>query len=238
MLSQRGGRWVVRGCAWLLAFAGLWQGHLASGQVATKKPGTSSTIRKPPANTKLLDTQAQKLHDEFVRDATSLADQYVSAGELEKARTMLQAIVAVSPGAQAIRAKLKQVEDQVLAANDVQIDVSAKSGWQDTNIVLQDGKTVRFTAVGSYRLELSNALGAEGFPDKDPSRDVISSLPAGALIGIVIKGNKPGKPFLIGEGRDYTPRESGPLYVRINSPLDNKNTGKISLVISGNTQTK
>jgi hypothetical protein len=45
--------------------------------------------------------------------------------------------------------------------------------------------------------------------------------------------DKPGKPFLIGEGGDYTPKETGNLFLRVNSPPDSKHIGKLKVAISG-----
>jgi hypothetical protein len=62
---------------------------------------------------------------------------------------------------------------------------------------------------------------------------MVPGIPCGAVMGIILANGKPGKPFVIGDGRDFTPKETGTLFLRVNCPGDNKNTGKLKVSISG-----
>ena len=88
-------------------------------------------------------------------------------------------------------------------------------------------------------------------PRRDPSvlcvveeaRDLVAGVPCGALMGVIIQvGNngqpgKPGRPFAIGEKREVTPKETGLLFLRVNAPAGNKNSGKLKVLISGYVKT-
>jgi hypothetical protein len=65
---------------------------------------------------------------------------------------------------------------------------------------------------------------------------MVPGVPCGALMGMIFNDGKPGKAFHIGESLDLTPAESGLLFLKINAPPGNKNSGKVKVAISGNVQ--
>jgi len=98
---------------------------------------------------------------------------------------------------------------------------------------------LRIKAEGTYKFDSgSGNLTAAGFIEKDPGQDLIMGLPCGALVGVIVGEAKSGKPFLVGEGLELTPKETGLLMLRVNAPPGNKNSGKIKVSISGFVQPK
>jgi hypothetical protein len=203
--------------------------HAQDKSKSMKKSSKPGRV-KPQANTKNLDTKADQIQSSFARDAEELAGQYVDAGHLEKARALLESVLAVHPQSPNIQKKLEQIKEGILNANDYEVEVNPSQHWKPSGAMVFENRPLRIRAEGSYRFDAgSGAITAAGFPDKDPAEDMVS--------GIVNEG-KSSKPFLIGESLDFTPKDNGMLMLRINAPPGNKNNGKIKVSISGYVQTK
>lgn len=232
-------RWValVAGVGAMLAFGGrnlpIGDAVYAQDKGKASKKGAKPARNKPLANTKNIDVRADQLQSTFVKDSEDLAAQYMEAGHLDKARAVLSAVVSMNPNLPNIQKKIEQIDETLMNANDIEFEVNPSRGWETTGASVVENRAVRFHVEGSYRFDVGASIGAAGFPDKDPVKDVVSGIPCGALMGVVIVNGKPGKPFLIGEGVDYTPKESGILAVRVNAPAGNKNTGKLKVTASG-----
>jgi hypothetical protein len=217
-----------------------WHGPVAQGQdkgKTTKKPSAKPGSKKPIANTKGLDVKYEQIQVDFLKQADELATQYVEAGHLEKARTLLKSALALNPQAQTLQKKLDQVEESILNANDFEVEVNPSRSWEPAQAMLFENQVVRFQVEGTYKLDLSMSIASDGLPEKDQNKDLIPGMPFGALLGIIVTNGKPGKPFLIGDGRDFTPKETGLLFFRVNTPAGNKNTGKLKVLISGHVKT-
>jgi hypothetical protein len=124
-------------------------------------------------------------------------------------------------------------------SNDTDIEVNAAHGWESSGVAVFEGRALRIKAEGTYKFDSgSGNLTAAGFVEKDPGQDLIMGLPCGALVGVIVGEAKSGKPFLVGEGLEFTPKETGLLMLRVNAPPGNKNSGKIKVSISGFVQPK
>jgi hypothetical protein len=202
-----------------------------------KKPAKGSR-GKAPGNTKALDIQADQVQATYTKEAEELAGKYFDAGQPEKARALLESVLAVNPDAPNIQQKLERVKEGVLASNEFEVEVNPSQGWKPTPALVEEKHSIRIKAEGTYRFEMGvGGVTAAGFPEREPAEDMIPGIPCGALVGIIIGEGKTGKPFLIGEKlENFAPRESGLLYLRINAPVGNKNSGKIKVTISGNVQ--
>jgi hypothetical protein len=201
----------------------------------SKKPAKSG--KKPLGNTKSLDIKADQIQASFTKDAEELAGQYYDAGHLDKAKSLLESVLAVNPQAPNIQRKLEQVKEGLLNANDIELEINAGQGWKATGALVTAKKSLRIKAEGTYRFEVAaSGINATGFPDKDPVEDMVPGVPCGALAGVIYSDGKPGKPFLVGESLDLTPAENGMLFLKINAPPSNKNSGKVKVAISGNVQ--
>ncbi len=189
---------------------------------------------KPIANTRTLDQRAETLTTSFVKEAESLADEYFDSGHPEKSLAVLQRVLALNPNEASIKKKIEQITDHTLSANEFVIDVNAASGWEACGVQVTEGKPVRISADGSYKFEMGGSLGPAGLVEKDVTKDLVTGIPTGALMGIVqLANSKAGKPFLIGSGTDFTPKETGKLLMKINAPQGHRCTGKIKVTVSG-----
>lgn len=216
----------------LLAAPSLWGQDKGKGG---KKGGTPPARTKPIANTRNLDLKAESLTNSFVRDAESLADEYLEAGHPDKARAVLQSVLTLNPNQASAAQKLEQIGNQAMSSNRVTFELNASHGWESAGVMVADGRPVRFGVDGTYKLDISGTVNGGGLVENDPTKDLLTGIPCGALVGIVMgKDNKPGKPFLIGAGGDITPRESGKLLLKINAPQGHKSTGKLKITMSGN----
>lgn len=208
----------------------------AQGQDKSKTSKSSSSKSKKKgavANVTGLDARAELAQTTFIKEAEDLAGQYADAGQPEKAKSILQSALALSPQSDVIQQKIKKLEESILTSNDFEVEVSPSKGWEPAGQVAEN-RPIRFQVDGNYRFVVNTTVSGAGFTDKDPVKDMAAGVPCGALMGMILTdGNKTGKPFAIGDGRDYTPKETGLLFLRINSPADNKHTGKLKVLISG-----
>ena len=120
----------------------------------------------------------------------------------------------------------------------VKVDVSARRGWQNSGLRVEQGKTYRLKAEGRYQI---------GDKPKiwwcEPNGVTIRyyrGRPLGMLLAMVLPDDAPiGKvptmpePIEVGLGTTLVPKKTGTLYFRINeSPADwNDNAGELSVEI-------
>jgi hypothetical protein len=238
------GRWLTAGTICLVYGASaIWisPGPLAEGQEKSKtaKKTTKPGKTKPLGNTKNLDIKADQLQSSFSRDAEELAGQYAEAGHLDKAKALLESALAVNPQSPNLQKKLEQVKEGIMNSNDSDIEVNSSHGWESSGVGVFEGRAVRIKAEGTYKFDTgAGNLTAAGFADKDPGQDLVSGIPCGALMGVIVSDTKSGKPFLIGDSLEFTPKETGLLMLRVNAPPGNKNSGKLKISVSGFVQAK
>ncbi len=238
-METRGRIWWGGALCLAAVLAAVWSLPHADVHGQDKKPArkTARGGKKSAANTKGLDAKADQLQSSFTREAEELAGQYFDAGQLDKAKSLLEAVLAVNPEAPNIQQKLDKVKEGILNSNDLEVDVSPSQGWKPSGAMVTEKMPLRIKAEGTYRFEASmSGVSAAGFTEKDPAEDLITGIPCGALMGIVIAEGKQTKPFLIGESLEFTPKESGLLLLRINTPPGNKSSGKIRVSLSGNVE--
>lgn len=209
-----------------------WSQEKTRGPVGRKN--TKTLRSKPVPNTKSLDQRADSLTSSFVREADELADDYFDAGHPDKAVAVLQKVLSLAPNAKEIQQKIDQIQQAKMESNETTVEVDCSTGWEASGVAVTQGQAVRIAVTGNYRLEVAGQMNAGGLPDKDVTRDIVSGIPVGALMGVVLGAdNKPGKPFVIGEGLDLTPRETGRLLLRINAPQGHRSAGKLKVTLGG-----
>ena len=201
----------------------------------TKKAKTTKTAAAP--STKALDVKAEKAAEAYIREAATLAREYEDAGHYEKARQMYETIATFNPDAPGLKEKIKQLNEALLDSNEIEIEIDAGRGWDNSRVQVFKGKTIRLQAAGTYMFNVSAELGPEGFPTKDPVRDdMAADIPCGALMGLMAAKEKPSKPFVIGAARDFTPNEDGILFLRFNVPPGSRSSGKVKVRLSGHVR--
>ncbi len=204
------------------------------GKKTTKKTAAKSKKKGAIANVNNLDVRAEELQKSFTKEVEELAGQYFDAGHLEKAKNLLKAAQTLNPESPALQQKLKALDEAIISANNFTVDLKPERGWQPAKAIVEKDQAVRFQVEGTYRFVANATVGAAGFPEKDPNTDMTPGIPCGALMGVVLQPDgKPGKPFLIGEGGDHKPKETGVLMLRVNSPPDCKHSGKLTILLSG-----
>lgn len=200
-----------------------------------------SSGKKSAAATRTLDVTAQKLEAEFLKGVADLASSYEEAGDKEKAKAMLQAILKLRPDAETVKEKLKELEESVFTDQQEVLDLDMSKGWVSTGMVVQQGKKLRLESVGSYKLMVNDSLGPEGY-QSDSDELFFDGAPMGALIGMVIppgtvashtKGKGP-QPFMVGEKKELGPQVTGLLVLRVNAPPGAKCVGRLKVRLSGN----
>ena len=230
---------VLGAFGWWVPSEPLAQGQTAKTGTANKtsKSTTAGKKKAPIGNTQTLDVKFDQIQTSFIKDAEELADQYVDAGHLDKAKFLLESVLALSPQTPGIQQKIKQIDETILTSNDFEIEVNPAQGWVSAKAMVFQDRPIRIQADGLYRFVVNSSLGPTGFPDKDVDKEMLTGMPCGALVGLILVNSKPRNPFLTGQPRTYTPKETGVLFLRVNAPLDNKNTGKIKVSISGYVKT-
>jgi hypothetical protein len=227
----------------VIAFICLLSGCWITAQVCLLTPtGTSwaqdktkKTSKKKGSST-ALDVKANEIQNGFIKDAEELANEYYELKEYDKARVLLKSIQALDPSHAKLDAKLKLLDEDLINQNELEMEVNTAKAWEASGVLVGSGKPIRLKAEGAYKFAVSSQVGPNGFsiPAKAATpADMVPELPIGALIGIVIPTDvanrnaqqddkkKENRPFLIGEGCDYTPPKDGMLYIRVNAPPDN-----------------
>lgn len=186
---------------------------------------------------KAIDARAEEVQEGFIRDSVKLALEYEEAGLLEKSKQVLEAVVKLKDDLPGVREKIKKLDEQLLTANNVDAEVDASKGWGGPIGQVYKGQKVRFEASGTYRFVTNLTLDTTGFSKTDPINDLAEGVPVGSLIGMVINKDKKTEIFYVGPGVDYSPKDDGVLFLKLNLPSGHKSSGKLKVKISGNIQT-
>lgn len=196
-----------------------------------------SSKSKPKKSTKTIDVRAQRSVDQFVREAGALAREYEDVGQFEKSRKLLESIEKVKPGIKGVKEKIKRLNESLLSSNSFEFEIDPSQGWGAPRARVYKGKKFRLQSAGSYQFITNHRIGPEGFSTEDPKSDMVAGIRCGALMGLIVTNGKPGRPFSIGSGREMSPKDDGFLFVRVNAPPKNKNTGTVQVQISGYART-
>lgn len=201
----------------------------------------SKPKNRPPtaggANVKQLDVRVGEMQDRLLRDVSEISKGYEDAGEYGRAVWLLEVLEKLDPKLPGLQDKIKQLTDKGLDASEFTYELDVSKGWTPPIGVIEQGRVVRITADGDYKLVTSLSVTANGLPMDEAGNELVAGIPTGALMGVIInpKDKKPGKPFEIKAEREWTPRESGFLQLRLNLPSGHKSTGKLTIRFGGVT---
>ena len=186
---------------------------------------------------KKIDAKASKVEDEFVKEAFGLATEYEKAGDLERAIEYLEAMLKINPDLAGAKDKIDDLKDEILSANDFDMDLPASPAWGDPVAFVRAGKPFRIRSVGNYKFSITEQLGPEGFPVGDLQKHMVEDIPVGKLIGVIVNPNskdkKPGDPFQVGTEKELNPKESGYLFLKVNLPPEARCSGELQVRLSG-----
>lgn len=221
---------VLAGCT-LLATATAVSVSLPSAVAQTGK----SKTKVSPTAVRQLDTRVTELQGRILKDAIDIAKGYEDAGEYDRAKWMLEVLEKLDPKLPGLKEKLRNLTDKSLEATEFSVDLDASKGWSPAVGTVETGRLVRITADGTYKLVTTTNATADGLPVDESGAGLVPGAAIGALVGVITdpKTRKPGKPFEIKAEREWTPRESGLLQLKLNLPSDHKSTGKITVRCAG-----
>ena len=206
----------------------------------SKKPKEKE--KKPPNVTEVrnLETQAEKAKTDYVNGLITVAEGFEKQGLVDKTKETLRSILDVAPEYEAARIKLKAIEEAVFDENSFEVDVDATKGWTMSVAVTKD-KPLRLLAEGTLRVLVNETVDPDGLVSTDPLIHQITGIPTGALMGVVRdpRNSKPNdkiNPFIVGKEMEFSPKEDGILFLKLNLPAGSQSKGKIRVTISGNFQ--
>ena len=207
-----------------------------AGRPKKKSKKNSSEAELSKEEIQEMDAQANKIKEDFVKQMATLATDYANGGEYEKSKAILRKLKEIAPEISGVKEKIQKLNQALMSKNEMMIDFKVTSGgWGSPLGFVTEDKKIRIQVDGKYKFISSALLSPEGFPtSKPPKIGMSADIPCGALMGIVVnKGKKPSKPFYIGFGRDFTPKKSGVLFVKVNVPPGSKCIGKMKIQLSG-----
>lgn len=195
---------------------------------------TSKSTKRGGANIKVLDARAQKAQEAFIRESVDLARSYEDAGQLTKAKSLLEDVAKLNGKLPGLKDKIRELNEAILSSNEVDLTLdTSRQGWGEPRALVFKGRTFRIQAQGAYEFVANLTVDPEGFPHKDVLREMADGVPCGALMGLIVANGKPGKPFLVGSSTEQTPNEDGVLFLRVNAPPGHRSTGELQVRISG-----
>jgi hypothetical protein len=218
----------------------------AIAQPAAAKAGAAKAKGKAgnPLEIKRLDAKLEEVRESFLRDTTSLIGSYENLGQFERAKTLLEALQKLDPKNEPIKAKLGQLNERILDASEIELEIVAGGKWQSVGGVVKD-RPIRILATGDYKLALTQTAGPDGMPTDNFAEDMAANVPLGAVMGVIVppeslaqlaggrQPERPLRPFNVGAAFERAADRDGVLYVKVNVPATAKCSGKISLRVGG-----
>lgn len=209
-------------------------GILTGGPAAAEAPSAKTKGKnKSGGSVRTLDARVGKLEETLLKEILDISGQYEDAGQLERAKSLLEVLLKLNPDFPAIKEKVDKLETKILDIHEVQFALDTSKGWMPVGAGVANEKAIRFDTEGEYKLSFSANLTADGFPEIATESEFVHDLPCGILMGMVVINGKPGKPFPIKASTTWTPKETGPLMLKINAPPGSKCSGKLVVRMSG-----
>jgi len=206
-----------------------------TGKAKTKPKAVS------PGEMKKLDVRMEDVQKSFIKDTATLIRDFEEAGQLDRAKLLLEVLLKLDPKNDQIQKKIDSLNDQILNQSEFEYELDVSRGWVQVGVV-SSGKLARVTVEGDYKFDASGKLTATGVPTQDPSNDMLPGFAMGSLVGIVMPaGPQPNRnnnanrppPFAVGAEHEWTPKQDGMLLMKVNFPSGTKCTGKLKLKVSG-----
>lgn len=224
-------RYFVGRSSWLLVM-GLCGMCLFSGSACFGQAKDRDRGKKEEPTGQDLAKRLSKAEELLLNEYTEVANEYYKKGEREAASQVLRRILEINPKQEGIQKQIDSIGEELLQENGLKVKFDVANRWMPVCEV-EEGKPIRIKATGDYKLDLTMPVSVTGLSTKDPATDYISVAPFGALFGVVVTGDKPGDPFAITDSMEFTPKKSGVLIIRINTPATAKCKGDLELQLSG-----
>lgn len=209
---------------------------LANAQSGKTKP---KPLKPISANEiKQIDLRLEKLEETFSTESTAIIEGYERSGQFERAKFLLEVMLKLNPKNEAVKKRIAELEDRMLERTEFERRFDTSGDWTLMGKVSKD-KPARVEASGEYKLNLAMTnIGPDGFPSEDFRRDLMAKIPTGALMGTILtdahrKEKKAPEPFAIKSKYDFTPKEDGEIYLKVNVPPNAKCVGELKLKLAG-----
>ncbi|MEZ6121961.1 MAG: hypothetical protein R3C49_02155 [Planctomycetaceae bacterium] len=184
-------------------------------------------------NPRVLEERIQKAEAALVDEYKDVVQQIYNAGDREAAIAMLKRLKQLSPELEGVDEHIKTISEELMSENSDEVDIDTRKGsWEPVGDVME-GKPFRLKASGEYKLTMTATLGVNGLVADEKAKDHVSDAALGCLLGVIVEGGKPGKPFAINAELEQTPKKSGRLFVKLNVPEGAKCVGKLKVEFSG-----
>lgn len=218
---------------------------IACEQVAQAQPGRQQQQRQqrpgqgrqaqdreeepepPPLPT---DERLLALHRRFVDDAERLALEYERTRDFDKAMDVYREILKLVPRYQNAQTRLAALEAREASAQQATCVIQADGGWQDTGIIVMEGKPLAIAVDGTWTFVHSAEVTADGMEIPEELRDYNM----GCLLGVIDTGNPDeAEPFVVGSEMEFTSEVSGKLYMRMYDIEPSDNEGQLTVHFQG-----
>jgi hypothetical protein len=178
------------------------------------------------------DPQLLSLHKEFIAKAERLAAEFERKKQLDKAREVYESMVRLVPKYAVAEEGLNRVLGSQRFQDRKLVNVAANQLWQDSGAVLQEGMPVHVEIKGTWKVVYET--GPEGIEIPQEMRPKDGRIKLGTLIAVI--ANSPSElveanPFVLENGKDFTARQTGRLYLRMFDVDPSDNEGAMYVLI-------
>jgi hypothetical protein len=176
------------------------------------------------------DPKLLQVYEQFVLHAEKLAADYIKNDQLDKARACYEEIVRLVPSYSKGKQGLEEIKQRQATFMRANVSIYANKGWQDTGIMVAEGKPFQIYATGKWNFRLSHEVSADGMEVPKELRD----FNPGSLVGKIEDGDPKGnKPFFVGSNYSHTPNKTGKLLLCMYDADPSDNVGEMKVVITG-----
>ncbi len=183
-------------------------------------------------NAKELEIRLEKAEAALVDEYTEVAKEFYDQGDKEMSMAMLRRLNQLNPKLSGLGDKIKLISEELMQENANEIELDTRKTWELVGNVFKD-RAFRLQATGEYKMTYAATIGVDGLKPDEDSKDHIASAPLGCLLGVIVSDGKPGKPFPVKAELEYTPKESGQLFLKVNVPDGSRCIGKLKVRFSG-----
>jgi len=183
-------------------------------------------------NAKELEIRLEKAEAALVDEYTEVAKEFYDQGDKEMSMAMLRRLNQLNPKLSGLGDKIKLISEELMQENANEIELDTRKTWELVGNVFKD-RAFRLQATGEYKMTYAATIGVDGLKPDEDSKDHIANAPLGCLLGVIVSDGKPGKPFPVKAELEYTPKESGQLFLKVNVPDGSRCIGKLKVRFSG-----
>jgi hypothetical protein len=185
---------------------------------------------KPSA--KALEVRLEKAEEALVNEYKDVAIEFYKQGDKEKSMAMLERLRQLSPQLDGLKERIGAITEELMQENAADIEVDTRKTWELVGEV-SEGKPFRLQAAGEYKMTFSTTVTVDGLQEQKDSKEFLSDAPLGCLLGIIVSGGKPGKPFPVMSELEHVPKKGGQFFLKVNVPPGTRCIGKLKVHASG-----